>query len=36
MAYFDSYDQVGQAEDVQDAIYNISPIIEKDRNIVQD
>lgn len=26
MAYFDSYDQVGQAEDVQDAIYNISPI----------
>jgi hypothetical protein len=26
MAYFDSYDQIGQAEDVQDAIYNISPI----------
>lgn len=26
MAYFDSYDQVGQAEDVQDAIYRISPI----------
>lgn len=26
MAYFDSYDQIGQAEDVQDAIYNITPI----------
>lgn len=26
MAYFDSYDQIGQAEDVQDAIYRISPI----------
>ncbi len=26
MAYFDSYDQIGQAEDVQDAIYRISPV----------
>ena len=26
MAQFDTYDQLGQAEDVQDAIYNISPV----------
>lgn len=26
MAYFDTYDQIGQAEDVHDDIYNISPI----------
>ena len=26
MAKFDSYDQIGQAEDVQDAIYRISPV----------
>lgn len=26
MAYWDSYDQIGQAEDVQDAVYRISPV----------
>lgn len=26
MAYWDSYDQIGQKEDVQDAVYRISPV----------